>query len=188
MASQTEIDFLIHGADYLLEISPEYGVFNPFQIMVGFEYDKSAYVISEEDKIRASLNSYDFIVHYASKKGYIFRPRENVSQMMYSLTDLGREIKQKGGHAKYWESIERKENAFFENVKWAKKAADATELSAVYNKRMVCLIAAYTILTFILVIQGVITCNQNKRPQATKINAANSKTEIKANKIRDTVK
>jgi hypothetical protein len=149
MEKQTGVEFLIFATDHLLGVSPEFGAFNPYQKMQGFEVDRSLYEISKEDEIKISLNSFDFVVAFAAKKGYIERPVNNTSNQMYCLSDLGRAVKQKGGHHIYWEFIDKRDNAIFESNKWAKETAQATRDSARYGRRTMFWVAGYTGLTVV---------------------------------------
>ena len=99
----------------------------------------------------------------------------------YELTELGREVKRHGSQKQYYDYIINRDNAIFENVKWAKETSRHT-------KNTMWIIAFYTLVTLGIFITGMITCNQKNLPQTNQTKHPNSTKEIKASKITDTVK
>jgi hypothetical protein len=195
MTDINKTPFVIVGTDYLLSKYPDYGVRNPFNLMIGFEYDKESTEISTEDSIFASMNQFNSIIEFAISKGYIIRPKDNSSTVMYEITDLGREVKFVGSHTKYVELKANKELAVFENIKWSKKAAEAAERSATaaeqtsgFTKNSMYLMIIYVLLTLIIMITGIVTCNYAKRPQTTQTNANSSHTDTKESRATDTIR
>lgn len=192
---KSEEDFIIEVTDHLLNVCPDFGVFNAVQKIIGFPFNSEDFYLSKKIKEAASMNRFDFAVDFAKEKGYIFHPPNNTRTDMYELTDLGREVKRKGGHLKYRAFINEKDNAIFENIRYASEAAQAAKESATaakestgYNKSTMYLIAAYTTLTLILVVTTIVMCNQNRRVNNIHNNAAVSTKEAKANNPTDTVK
>ena len=171
----------------------EFGNFDPHLILSQLDISKYEKDLSIGDTVQFGLKSFGSITIFVSNKGYI---EKNTSWgSLYRLTELGREVKRKGGHKKYIEFLNQKDNAIFENIKYASQAAQAAKESVQiaknntrFTRTTMWWIGAYTIITLILTITTIVMCNQNKRSMANHIKTTNSTKDTVANKITDMVK
>lgn len=189
------IPYFIYATDYLIEQSPEFIAYNPFEKMISFIINMDMVEISNEERVLANMNNFNSVIGYAKEKGYIRRPKDNHSTSMYELTDLGREVKAAGGINNFLSIRNNLQNAVFENLKINKRIADATEKAAKateegtsYNKTTRNWIIAYTVITFLILIVSIATCYYANNDQTKATITNNSKTEITANKDTDTIK
>ncbi len=166
--SEVKIPFPILATDYILEQVAEYGNFNRWHVMQNFKFDATKTDIDIAGFESSKGIRFENVIGWAMGKGYILKWGED--QDSYYLTDLGREVKRKGGHNKYSQFIEKRDNAVFESLELTKQilkatedTATATENSSRYTKQSTSLLRIYTIITLVIAVTAIATCYYQKQ-------------------------
>ena len=187
-----EMQVFIDMANHTILNAPTFGPFQIYTYLQGYEVEKYKGFISDEIYEKLRMNKFDIIENYMLKQGYIDIGSNN---QVVKLSGIGRDIKTKKGIEQYTKFIEDRDNAIFENIKWAKISAEAAQRSATANELPArdtnitkILIAIYTAVTLISTVALICTCHDTHLSQVKKTIAQSSIMDTTASIITDTVK
>jgi hypothetical protein len=154
----TPASTFISASDYVIFNCPTNGTFRPFDYLIKFDFRQYEFSLSEYHWQEIKMNSFGSVISYMEREqGYI----ESTGGEAFKLTQIGKEVKRKGGHDKYIKFIEDRDNAIIKSATYAKNTAIYTKWIAIAT------IATVITLIAIRIVDG---CNHSTNLNNTSSN------------------